>query len=164
MKKSFVIGVILISYTAFSQEELKAVNEKVWKPFIQAYNTFDVTGFMEVHSKDVIRSPRDGQDIFGFDEYYSRTEKSATRNKLHKGSRKIELRFLERIVKNNLGYEVGIYKAESIDANGHSTFFYGKFHVTLRKENDVWKILVDSDSSENHAIGEAEFQAANPME
>jgi ketosteroid isomerase-like protein len=163
MKKSIFIGAFLFSCTVYGQEELSAINNQVWKPFIAAYNTFDVGGFMEVHSRDVVRSPRDGGEIFGYDEYYTRTEKSATRNKIQKGSRKIELRFLERIVKNGLAYEVGIYKVESIDTNGHSRFFYGKFHVVLRKEEGQWKILVDADSSENNTIGEDDFQAAKPL-
>lgn len=164
MKKTFLIGALLFSYTANGQNDVNEINDQVWKPFTKSYNTFDVVGFMEVHSKDVVRSPRDSDDIYGFDEYYSRTEKSAARNKIQKGSRKIELRFLERVVKNNLAYEVGIYKVESIDMNGHSKYSYGKFHVVLRKEDGVWKILVDSDSSLNNTIGEDDFQAANPME
>lgn len=164
MKKPLFIGILLISSTAFSQDELKEINDQVWKPFIQAYNNFDVEGFMNVHSKDVIRAPRDGGQIFGYSEYYTQTEKGAARNKIHKGTRTIALRFLERIAHNDLAYEVGVYKVESIDANGHSKFFYGKFHVSLRKEDGQWKILVDSDSSENNTIGEADFQAAKPME
>ena len=164
MKKSFLIGALFLSYVANGQDELSVINRQVWTPFIEAYNKFDVVGFMEVHSKDVVRSPRDGGEIFGYDEYFLRMEKSATRNKLHKGSRKIELRFLERIVKNDLAYEVGVYKVEAIDANGHSRFSYGKFHVVLRKEEDQWKILVDSDSSENNTIGEDDFNAAKPLD
>lgn len=164
MKKTFVIGIYFLSFTVYGQEEVSAINSQVWKPFIEAYNTFDVTGFMEVHSRDVVRSPRDGGEIYGYDEYYTRTEKSAMRNKIQKGSRNIELRFLERIVKNGLAYEVGIYKVESIDTNGHSKFSYGKFHVVLRKEEGQWKILVDSDSSENNTIGEDDFQSAKPLQ
>jgi ketosteroid isomerase-like protein len=163
MKISIPILVLLLCNTAFGQGEKTEINNQVWKVFIESYNTFDVEGFMGVHSKEVIRSPRDGGEIFGYDESYNRTEKSATRNKLHKGTRKIELRFSERITKNNLAYEIGIYKVESIDADGHSKFFYGKFHVVLRKENGEWKILVDSDSSENNTIGEVDFQAAQPI-
>ncbi len=164
MKKLLTYIFLGISTTSYCQNLKEEINTQVWEPFILAYNTFDVEGFMDVHSKDVIRSPRDGGQVFGFDEYYTLTEKGATRNKIHKGTRTIELRFLERLAQNDLAYEVGIYKAESIDANGHSKYFYGKFHVALRKENDQWKILVDSDSSEKNTIGENDFLAAKPME
>ena len=163
MKTVLPILALLLTNSAFGQGEESAVNNQVWKVFIEAYNTFDVERFMGVHSKEVVRSPRDGNEIFGYDEYYTRTEKSATRNRIHKGTRKIELRFLERITKNNLAYEVGVFKVELIDANGHSKFSYGKFYVVLRKEEGQWKILVDSDSSENNTIGEDDFQAAQPM-
>jgi hypothetical protein len=33
----------------------------------------------------------------------------------------------------------------------------------LKKEKRLWKILVDTDSSENGTIGEKEFSAASPM-
>jgi hypothetical protein len=36
--------------------------------------------------------------------------------------------------------------------------------VALRKEKGVWKILVDTDSSENNTVGEKDFLAAKPME
>ncbi len=164
MKKLLTYIFLGISSTSFGQNLKEEINTQVWEPFILAYNTFDVEGFMNVHSKDVIRSPRDGGQVFGYHEYHNLTEKGATRNKIHKGSRTIEIRFLQRIAQNDLAYEVGIYKVESIDANGHSKYFYGKFHVALRKEAGEWKILVDSDSSENSTIGEDDFQSAKPME
>jgi hypothetical protein len=64
----------------------------------------------------------------------------------------------------NQAYEVGIYKTTSIDEKGQSHSGYGKFHVVHRKENGVWKILVDSDSSEGGTIGEKEFLAAKQMQ
>jgi hypothetical protein len=36
--------------------------------------------------------------------------------------------------------------------------------VVLRKEENTWKILVDTDSNEGGTIGEAQFLAAAPME
>lgn len=164
MNKSALILLSFFSITVSGQEVQDDINNQVWKPFIQAYNTFDVEGFMNLHSKDVIRAPRDSKQIFGFNEYATRMEKSATQNKMHKGTRKIELRFIERIANTSYAYEIGIFKVESIDANGHSKFFYGKFHVVLRKEDDQWKIVVDSDSSEGSTIGEDEFLAAQPIE
>jgi ketosteroid isomerase-like protein len=41
---------------------------------------------------------------------------------------------------------------------------YGRFHVVLRKENGVWKILVDKDSSEGRSIDETDYVAAKAME
>lgn len=164
MNKLLLVLVAFYSLTVSGQNIQDEINHEVWKPFIQAYNTFDVEGYMELHSKDVIRAPRDSKQIYGFNEYATRMEKSATQNKMHKGTRKIELRFTERIANGLFAYEVGIFKVESIDANGHSKFFYGKFHVVLRKEDNQWKIIVDSDSSENNTVDEVSFLAAQPIE
>ncbi len=48
-------------------------------------------------------------------------------------------------------------------ADGKTMDYFGRFHVVLRKENSIWKILVDTDSSENGTISEKDFLAAKPI-
>jgi ketosteroid isomerase-like protein len=60
--------------------------------------------------------------------------------------------------------EVGIYKTSYLLPNGQTQSFFGRFHVVLRKETGIWKILVDMDSTEGGTVGEKDFLAANPME
>ena len=38
--------------------------------------------------------------------------------------------------------------------------YYGKFHVLLKQENDIWKLIMDYDSSEMYTINEASYKAA----
>jgi hypothetical protein len=38
--------------------------------------------------------------------------------------------------------------------------YFGKFHVILIKEEGVWKILVDYDSSEKNSINEDTYKKA----
>ena len=74
------------------------------------------------------------------------------------------LRFTERIANDNQAMEVGIYKVTITEKSGNIRTFYGRFHVALRKENGIWKILVDTDSSEGNSIDEQDYMQASPME
>jgi len=116
---------------------------------------------MAVHSKDLVRSSRDDKGVYNYDQYKKQNELGDQRSK---SKRSIELHFLERLASENQAYEVGVYKTTMVNNNGESRSFYGKFHVVMRKENGIWKILVDSDSSENGTIGEDDFLEAKPLQ
>ncbi|HRI79855.1 MAG TPA: DUF4440 domain-containing protein [Cyclobacteriaceae bacterium] len=157
---SFLAFVGIISASYAQQGELE-INEQVWKPFIENFSNRNTAGFMAVHSKDVVRSPRDSKAIFGWDEYNRQLQQS--QSKTPRGTRSIELRFTERIIKDNLAFDVGIFKTTFKPNGGTPNDYYGRFHVILRKENGTWKILVDTDSSEGGTIGEKDFLAAREM-
>lgn len=150
--------------SAFSQTVQQEINEQVWKPFIKAFNEQDTQGFLAVHSKDVVRSPRDSKQVFGYDDYLQQQSGWDESEKKSNVKRTLELRFTERIASIDKALEVGIYKTTVIRSNGVAQSFYGRFHVVLRKEDGIWKILVDTDSSENHSISEKDFLAAQAME
>jgi len=164
MKKLVLLFLITSLSNAFAQNEKQAVNEQVWKPFIEAFNNRDTKKFMEVHSKDVVRSSRDSKQVIGWDEYYNQMERGNKSEVASKSKRILDLRFTERIYGTDKAIEVGIYKTSYVGADGIAKSFYGRFHVVLRKENGIWKILVDTDSSENHSISEKDFLEAAPME
>jgi hypothetical protein len=42
--------------------------------------------------------------------------------------------------------------------------FYGKFTVLLHKDNGIWKIVMDSDTSEKNSISANDFIAAAPLD
>lgn len=159
---------ILISVAASSQHAEKEINDQVWKPFTKAIMTQDVEGFFQVHSREVMRVERDSKHILNYDQYKSDLEKSWPAWKqsmqVEKTKYTFELRFLERASNSNQAFEVGYFKNEIVNDAGEKRISYGQFHVALRKENDVWKILVDSDSNNNRTITEEMFHAANPME
>ena len=47
------------------------------------------------------------------------------------------------------------------DATGKETWKgYGKFHVFMRKMDNIWKIIVDYDSNEHDTINEQSFLSA----
>jgi ketosteroid isomerase-like protein len=153
---------VLHALSAQSDSLQKQINEQVWKPFIKSFTEMDTDGFMAVHSKNMSRVEQDGKRIYGFDKYYADSKTGNERSKTSGRKRNIELRFIQRIAASDRGFEVGYYKTTSINPDGTSRSFYGKFHVLLQKENGVWKIVMDADAHEN--TDEAVFQAAQPLE
>ncbi len=165
MKRCILFSILLLlSAESFSQDYTKEINDQVWKPFIQTFNNFDAAGFLAVHSEDVIRSSRDSKEILNWEEYLRQQKAGDQRSIERRSKRTLELRFTERIANAEKAIEVGIYKTTSINSKGESQSFYGRFHVVLRKENGVWKILVDTDSSEGNTISEKNFHSAQPIE
>ena len=163
MKVAFVIILGFSNLIAAAQTMQHQINEQVWRPFIKAYNEKDTYAFLAVHSKDVIRSPRDANKVMNFTEYASELRAINADLKAKGITPNLELRFTERIASNDQAIEVGIYKGTITGPDGKSMSFYGRFHVALRKEAGVWKILVDTDYSENNTIGQTQFEAAKPM-
>lgn len=164
----FTVLLLFISIAAFSQNSQKEINEQVWKPFIKTLLSHEVDGFMNLHSEDVMRVERDNGHILNFDQYKKDLNISWPAWKqsmeVEKIKNSFELRFLERTSNGNQAFEVGYFKNETINSKGEKRTGYGQFHVALRKENGVWKILVDSDSNNNRTITEEMFQAAKPLE
>ena len=154
-----IISLLLISTSAFAQSAQKEINEQVWKPFITSFDEGNTDVFMSLHSKDVIRSPRDGKGVLNWDQY---KEQTSDWNASRKGKFDLELRFTERLSNGNQAVETGVYKTSST-VDGKTMSGYGKFLVVLRKENGIWKILVDTDSSEGNTVNEKTFAAAHPM-
>jgi hypothetical protein len=154
---------VLNVLVAHAQDYQKEINDQVWKPFIESFNNLNAELFLSVHSKDLTRSPRDSKQILNWNEYLSDQKKQMSIMKGDGLKLAIELHFTERIANGRQAIDVGIYKTTVILKDGTSNSGYGRFHVVMRKENGVWKILVDTDSSEGHTIEENDFLAAKPM-
>ena len=158
-----LIFLIVLSHSLSAQDTQKEINEQVWKPFIRNFNEHNPKEFMALHSKDVVRSPRDAKSILNWDEYLKEQTAGDQQDIKENRKRTLELRFTERVNSKDRAIDVGIYKTSYIFQDGNKQDYFGRFHVVLRKEKNIWKILVDTDSSENGMIGEKEFLNANPM-
>jgi ketosteroid isomerase-like protein len=119
---------------------------------------------LNLHSKDVVRSPRNAKQVWNWETYLQETIAADEQDIREKRKRQLELRFTERINNATQAVEVGIYKTTYQLANGETQIFYGRFHVVLRQEEGKWKILVDTDSSEKGTVGEKEFLEASPLD
>jgi len=165
MKKIILLlNVILIGLTSLAQENklTQEINAQVWMPFIRAFGDGDDELFRSVHSKDVIRVMQDDKQIVGYDKYFKKVPDSI-KAKWSDWKKSIELRFTQRIASDDKAFEVGYYRSTSINMKtGEQRSGIGKFHVLLRKENGIWKILMDADTAEG--ASEENFSKANPIQ
>ena len=163
MKKSFILiyTLFLIGFTQFllGQETQKEIDEQVWRPFIQAYNTFDAEAYNNLHTDDVIRSTPWGLRIG--EEYKKRNTEQFNKSKADGKKIEIDLRFEHRNASGDVAYDVGYYRV--IYGDGQTSF--GRFHVVLKKIDGVWKIAQDWDTNKilDHEVSEEDFLKANPM-
>ena len=141
-----------------------AINEQVWRPFIQAYNNLDADGFLAVHADDAIRILRDNDDILPVGAYAENIRQNMAAARERGMQRQIELRFTERFADGDLAFEAGYYQVVTTYDQDEKYTFYGRFNVVLRRDNGRWKILLDSDTNDGGAVGATHFQQARPME
>ncbi|HET9055095.1 MAG TPA: hypothetical protein VFM90_13025, partial [Cyclobacteriaceae bacterium] len=137
LKKLLPVVFTFISLAAVSQSIQQEINDQVWKPFTKAIVSQDVEEFIRLHSNDVMRVERNSGHIMNYGQYKNDLEKSWPAWKqsmqVEKNKYIFELRFLERLAKDNQAYEVGYFKNEIIHASGEKRIRYGQFHVALRK-------------------------------
>lgn len=167
--KNFILFIFTLTFiNVRAQQDQKDINDQVWIPFTKAIMTQDVEGFVKVHSKDLVRAERDSKKVLTLSEYQKRMVASWPKWKEQIAKDKLkyifELRFTERISNGTQAFEVGYFQNEVTKPNGEIQKDYGRFQVALRKENGIWKILVDSDSSEGRSITEKDFLEAKTLQ
>ena len=157
--------VLLLGLSQFAwaqQSEQEAIDKNVWFNFMQAYQDLDAGLFNRIHTDDVIRVSVDGNAIHIGQEYKDRNLENFNRWNGQGLKQKIEFSFINRIVKGEWAYELGIYKLTRYSGS-QSKSYYGKFNVALKKVDGIWKIYLDSDTNEQRSIGEADFQAGEVL-
>ena len=171
MKNKALLIITLTSISFLTQAQnidkkaiLEAINRDIWKPFSEAYGTSQPEKYIALHSKDFIRAEGNEKQIKDLAGYADGVRQMFSNVVKDKTKVDINFRFLERVTNEQSASERGIYEFIYITAKGEKQVFYGKFHVFLRKEKGIWKILIDYDSNENNTINAQSFQAAFGME
>src|SRR6187549_1403987 len=118
MRSALATICVLTCIAAAAQDYQKEINDQVWKPFIEGFTVGNTDQFMNVHSKELVRSPRDSKSIQTWDEYYQGTKSYNDKKKGSGRKTEIELRFTERIATANQAIDVGVYKTTNISADG----------------------------------------------
>lgn len=148
MKVLFSLVLTFISFNLTSQKisQLQDINKDVWYPFIDAFGKLDADAFMKVHSPDVLRWTLDEGKTMDRGAYTAEQKSSTEYHIKNESTRSLELRFIHRSIRDNFAYEVGYYKLTFYEkGKTNPKEYFGKFNVILRKEEGVWKILMDAD-------------------
>ncbi|NMM47794.1 nuclear transport factor 2 family protein [Marinigracilibium pacificum] len=163
--KILLIQFIFLSFSGFGQyHDYEDINNQVWAKFEKAFVDLNPGLMAEIHSRDLARIPADNNRILNYEEYIDSFHKRFDRAKSNHIKYEIELRFIERIANGFTASERGIYQLIVINEQDEPRSYYGKFHVLLRKENGLWKILMDYDSNEGGKIGKEDFDKANEID
>lgn len=159
----FLLLFLLLTETITSQntDNLKAINADLWQNFTKAFEELDYNLFASLHCDNMIRVSGDAKTIKNKAEYIDGYKNHWKDKKIHQT---ISFRFLERICDANKASERGIYKLTIKPNTENEKSYYGKFHVILKKENEIWKILMDYDSSEKNRINEESYLEAFDIE
>ncbi|AUP77818.1 nuclear transport factor 2 family protein [Flavivirga eckloniae] len=148
--------------TAQNINELREINTQIWSNFTKSFETLDYQLFESLHSDDLIRvNGGDYKSIKRKDAYLGTYKSRWTDSSI---KQTISFRFLERISKDGMSSERGIYKFTINPDTESQKSYYGKFHVILKKKDNRWKILIDYDSTENKSINEASYNEAFPLD
>ena len=137
------------------------INEQVWLPYINTFNNMYTEGFMELHSKKLTFIPEDSKRILNYDDYYANTKRSNNAYKKVNFKQSIGLRFTNRFTDQENTFETGYYKTVIVQPDGTKKTEYGKFHVLLHLEKEVWKITFDTNATD--MVDEALFQTGKPI-
>lgn len=117
----------------WAQSVQHEINEQLWKPFIQAFESRNTEGFMALHSKGLVRSIRDEKIVWNWEEYYQNEKKYESQKDFN--ARRLELRFTERLVGKDQAVEVGIYKTTV--TNKHPQFLRDLSRCTPQGKRNV---------------------------
>lgn len=171
MKNKILLTITLICVSFFAQAQntdkkalWDAINRDIWKPFSEGYRTSQPEKYIALHSKDFIRGEGSNKQVKNLTQYAESVRQMFDNVVKDKAKLELNFRFLERIASEQSASERGIYEFIYTNIKGEKQTFYGKFHVFLRKENGVWKILVDYDSNENNTINAQSFQKGFGLE
>jgi len=147
----FLFSVFSISCLAQDSDAQihKEINQEVWKPFCESYASLDVETYNNLHSDEVIRATPWGIRVG--DEYKNHNAERFKISKEKGTNRTIELWFEHRKSTPKVSYEVGYYKV-TYKNNDSLKYSYGRFHVVLKKENGVWKIIQDWDTDKINGV------------
>ncbi len=161
------LSIVLLIKTAAAQNTQTEINEQIWKPFCKGLLNLDSIQYLSVHSNELIRVERSNQKIYNYHVYSQNTVRgfavaSTNKNKFPDTRFNVELRFLHRVATGAHAYEIGYFKSTLAFPDGRQQVYYSRFHVSLRKEEGVWKIFTDS-SLPLPALTEEEFLKAQPL-
>lgn len=134
----------------------REIDLQVWKPFVEAYNTYNAQLYNSLHTNDIFRV-YPGNVTEGL-AYKKHNQQRFAKAKKEGRTRKLEFKFVERKATKDRAYEVGFFKVKLMH-QVKTNYYYGKFHVVLKKINGQWKIIQDWDTStlNGNKIGEKEY-------
>lgn len=149
----------LATATADERHELEILNRQVWLPYQEGIRTDKPELYVGVHSEDFYWvAPGSKGRIMSLREYDEDSRQVMAQRKTAGERTEIEFRFLERNVRNGFAAEKVVTKFTLRRRDGTAQSGYRIAHYFSRKEDGVWKIVLQYGSTE--AASEETFAKA----
>lgn len=139
------------------------IDQTVWKPFQQAFQTLDGVALNATYADQVLRVTPSGIDTKN--SFKKSNLERFAQNKAARESITLDFWFDSRRTQNDISYEVGFYRIGFTDKNGKTAYSYGQFHIVLQKINGQWKITQDWDTAtmKGKPITATDFELNTPL-
>nr|WP_299339140.1 hypothetical protein [Allomuricauda sp.] len=155
MKLLLSLAFTLICFVSFgqkievSEEVLQSIKTDVWIPFMESYAELNPDKLKGVHSKDIIRIYLSRNEIKTGDPYLQNFAGFLDSSKERGDKVGIAFSILSTAIDQDetLAYQTGYYKFSSKRKDDSKMVVrgYGHFTVGLKKEDNKWKLWLDSD-------------------
>ena len=148
MKKTVFLLLLSFSIITLAQttkDIQKEIDQTVWKPFQQAFETIDSEALNSLYAAEVLRVTPSGIDTQN--EFKATNLKRFAQNKASGDSIKLDWWSDDRKTSTDTSYEVGFYRIKFTTGDGETNRVYGQFHIVLKKIDGHWKITQDWDTT-----------------
>lgn len=157
MKKLLVLCIMLCPIIGISQPSkpalLNEINKDMWKPFLEGIKHDKPELYLNIHSKDFywVATGKDSR-IMNYKEYDIDSQGIMQKRSQDGATSELEVRFLDRTINNEFATEKCVMKFTFRKPNQPPQVGYGVSYVFSRKENGVWKMLVQHANAEKGSV------------
>ncbi len=123
------------------------IDKAVWAPFQKAFETLDAEALNNIYAENVLRVTPGGIDTENAFKAGNISRFEASKENQVKIA--LDFWFDSRFTNATTSYEVGFYRITAIQG-GEANYNYGQFHIVLKKQNGIWKITQDWDTTTIH--------------
>ncbi|MCL6266888.1 nuclear transport factor 2 family protein [Flagellimonas myxillae] len=149
MRSLLFVLTFCLTYLSYSQNGIEhiqnEIDQTVWKPFKNAFETLDGEALNAIYAEEVLRVTPQGIDTENV--FKSKNLERFKTNKVEGVSITLDFWFDSRHTNKTTSYEVGFYRIGFISKDGETNYSYGQFHIVLKRINGHWKITQDWDTA-----------------
>ncbi|WP_299767378.1 hypothetical protein [uncultured Dokdonia sp.] len=123
----------------------KEIDQTVWKPFQNAFETLDGDALNATYAAQVLRVTPQGIDTENA--FKKGNAERFAANRKNGDTISLDFWFDSRKTNETTSYEVGFYRIGFTSKDGKTQYSYGQFHIVLEKIKGQWKITQDWDTA-----------------
>lgn len=141
----------------------KTIDDQVWKPFQEAFQSLDGEALNATYATEVLRVTPNGIDTEN--SFKESNLKRFAQNRADGVKIALDFWFDSRHTNATTSYEVGFYRIAATNKEGNTSYNYGQFHIVLKKIAGKWQITQDWDTTtiNGHTIEAADFAKQEPL-